>query len=283
MTLPETTGGDCSPLLRWAGGKQRLARTLGLAVPRDLAGCTYHEPFLGAGSLFLHLNPRRAVLADANAYLVDCMRAVRDHPQLVARYLSAHGRRDCADYYYEQRALYNRTDHSPAQAARFIYLNRTGYNGVFRVNQSGSYNVPYGHLKTPRFPTVQQLYAVAARLNEATLLAVPFEEALSRARRGDFVYLDPPYPPLNGTAFFAHYTPSRFPEAAQRMLASTVLDLHAAGIRFLMSNADIPLIRDLYRGFNLTQLPQTRSVSCKSHKLRVADLLITNYDLGSTP
>ena len=141
------------PLLRWAGGKtQLLSRLIGF-VPPDYADRTYHEPFLGAGALFFALQPPKAVLSDANFHLISCYEHVRDNWTALNRYLSEHAKKTNKPYYYRTRTLYNKSDYSAAQAARFIYLNKTCFNGIFRVNSRGEFNVPYGWKEPPALPS----------------------------------------------------------------------------------------------------------------------------------
>lgn len=267
------------PFLRWAGGKRNLIGYLLDYVPTDVHDRTYWEPFLGAGSLFFALTPRRAKLSDANRHLIDCFRHVRMDPRGVYRHLQHHIRSDSSEHYYQTRDEYNRAAPSVAQAARFIYLNKASYNGIFRVNKKGEYNVPYGkNIKPPKFPERSHLEAVSLALQGAELRCASYEIPLAQVRRGDFVYLDPPYPPLNGvTAKFVHYTSSGFPADQQQALARVVKALDAKGALVMMSNADTELIRELYSGFNLHQLSVTRRITCKSVRHQVAELVITNY------
>jgi|SRR5665648_299419 len=274
---PEGTDG-VRPFLRWAGGKQLMVGKIRAWLPSHVSSATYREPFVGAGSLFFALCPKRAVLSDLNAHLINCYVQVRSHPLEVAALLSVHRSRDSSDYYYEQRSAYNTdaTD-SPEQAARFIYLNRTCFNGIFRVNKQGKFNVPYGRKSRPILPSAHSLRRVSAALSGADLSADDFREAMGKAQRGDFVYLDPPYPPLNGTAYFTHYTVDRFGAEHQRSLAEAVHEIDRKGCRFLMSNADVDLVRELYGGFHLHELSVTRYITCSKKRHRVSELLISNY------
>jgi DNA adenine methylase len=268
--------------LRWAGGKRQVVKTLAEFLPSDCAcHSRYHEPFLGAGSLFFWVGPARAVLSDANQHLVDTYKAVRDDWELVARHLGDHAKRTSKRHYYRVREQYNSSKFSAAQAARFIYLNKTCFNGIFRVNTQGKFNVPYGWKEPPALPSRKDLKAASQRLQGAELLARSFEQAFSDVAKDDFVYLDPPYPPLNGTAYFTHYTADRFSASDQQTLASAVRSLDRLGCRILMTSADIPLIRRLYREFNTRSLPVTRFITCKSVRHKVSELVITNYSVRS--
>ena len=265
------------PILRWVGGKRQLLSRLIEHCPDDAQGRRYYEPFLGAASLFLALRPNTAILSDANAHLIDTYKTVKRDPKAVAKRLAAYARRDCAEQYYRVRSLYNRSMPGVLQAARFIYLNRTCFNGIFRVNRDGKFNVPYGYRATPKFPSRTELSNLALALKRVKLHTSDYAAAIDRARSGDFIYLDPPYPPLNGTSFFAHYTMDRFGENDQLRLAKTVRMLAKRGCLILMSNADTPLVRKLYRGLHMRSLPVNRWVTCKASKHVVHELVITSY------
>ena len=271
-----------APFLRWVGGKRRLASRLLKYLPRDIEKRLYCEPFVGAGSLFFALQPQKAFISDLNDHLIRCYRAVRDKPDLVSSYLNDHAKKSCEEYYYEVRRKYNlynkRDSFSIAQAARFIYLNQTCFNGVFRVNEKGEYNVPYGLKEPPLLPSLDQLRSVSQVLKHAHLASLPFEESFACASESYFYYLDPPYPPLNSTANFTRYTPDRFVEHDQRRLADQVVRLDLIGCRFMMTNAGMPLVRELYGRFNIVELTATRYVTCKKRKYRVSDVVITNYE-----
>jgi DNA adenine methylase len=271
------------PFLRWVGGKRRLICHLLRYLPEDLPKRRYLEPFVGAASLFFAVHPKRAFLSDVNDHLIACYRAIYDNPTLVHAYLSEHSKKSCKKYYYHVRRQYNqfyaRKWYSAAQAARFIYLNQTCYNGVFRVNKLSEFNVPYGLKEPPLLPSRDLLRMVSKVLRNADLAVLPFEKALQSASSSDFAYLDPPYPPLNGIANFTHYTTNRFNEYDQRRLADKVTVLDSLGCKFLMTNAAIPLIRQLYRRFNIFELSVTRYVTCRREKHRVSELVITNYDV----
>lgn len=263
--------------LRWVGGKRLLAQRMLAFLPNDARERRYVEPFVGAGSLFFALQPRKAVLSDLNGHLVDCYRAVRDKPRAVAASLNALARANGKRHYYRIRKLYNRTGSSAAQAARFIYLNHTCFNGVFRVNTDGSFNVPFGDKPNPQFPSHKELARVSATLKKASLRTCDYHATLKEAQKGDLVYLDPPYPPLNGTAYFTHYTADRFSLVEQRKLAKAFRKLHRRGCLLIMTNADTPLVRGLYRGFSKLLLNRPRYVTCKKVKHQVGELVITNY------
>ena len=273
---------ESQTFLRWAGGKQRVVSRFRRFAPATYAKCVYHEPFVGAGSMFLSLKPRRAHLSDINEDLINVFRFVRDEPELISRYLARHARLDSHDHYYEVREKYNASArYSCARAARFIYLNRTCFNGIFRVNRQGDFNVPYGKLTSPLFPSLNHLKNISRALRKTRLRAEPFGPAMRRARAGHFVYLDPPYPQLNGTSFFQHYTPQLFGESQQIILRDEFERLDRRGCLLMVSNADTPFIRGLYHSFKVFSLPVTRFVSSKRTKKAVSELIITNYSVES--
>ena len=264
------------PFLRWAGGKQYLVRELIRSLPAQGYG-RYYEPFLGAASLFLAAKPELALLSDLNSHLIDTYLQVRHAPEAVHRHLCEHARINSEDYYYSVRRVFNVSPPSPGRAAAFIYLNRAGYNGVFRVNLKGRYNVPYGHKRRVVLPALGYLLRLSEVLSTCRLFAADVSESIASARRGDFVYLDPPYPPLNGTAYFRHYTPSRFEDSDQVALAEAAVRLADRGCNVLITNAETPLIRRLYEGWTVSRVSANRHVTSKRHVHKVTELIITNY------
>lgn len=273
--------------LRWAGGKTRVVKHLLQCLPAEEFG-EYWEPFLGSGALFFALAPARAHLSDSNPDLIACYQQVRDRPDLVFRYLKEHLSNTSEDYYYSVRAHYNtsrvraqRT--SAAQAARLIYLNRTSFNGIFRVNREGEYNVPYGFKEPPPAPGREQLRSASELLASATLSDAPYEKALAgdAPRYGDFVYLDPPYPPLTETANFTHYTPSRFSLQDHRQVCDVANELRSRGCFVMISNSAVEPIHDLYSGWHTRVLPVTRWVAADGSRRQVGDLVITSYPCGT--
>lgn len=266
------------PLLRWAGGKQHLVREILARFEGPLSPSRYVEPFLGAASVFLGLAPRSAHLSDLNYHLIDFYEELVNNPQRVATELASLASTPVTERrYYEIREQYNASRRSARQAARFVFLNRTCFNGIFRVNRQGLFNVPFGRKFSPPFPNAVAIAAAAELLGAATLQHRGYEDALDDVRTGDSMFLDPPYPPSSKTAYFAHYTTSRFSEFDQHRLAAQVKSLDRAGVRFLMTNADCTLIRRLYSTFRQEQFSVVRWVSCKKHKPSASELIIRNY------
>lgn len=266
------------PFLRWAGGKQQLLGRMARFLPNDVRERRYFEPFAGAASMFLAVKPTTGVLSDANEWLISCFGHVRDNPDLLADYLLEHRRRNCEEYYYRARDQFNQSRDSAAQAARFIYLNKACFNGIYRVNQAGHFNVPYGHKEPPALPNRADLRRAAEALAEVEVTAAPFAEVLAEADEGDFVYLDPPYPPLNGTSYFTHYTADRFGWDDQAEVAALFHDLSERGCLVMMSNADLPRIRQLFHGYRFYEMDVTRFVTCRTVKHKTREVVVSNYD-----
>jgi len=286
-----------APFLKWAGGKGQLLAQLEPLLPKRCQ--RYIEPFAGGAALFFHLHNLgripaarqdggcRAMLNDANAELINCYRVVRDAarlPELIAR-LRAHAAHvSDPDYFYRVRAWDREPGfterHGPVErAARTIFLNHACYNGLYRLNSKGHFNVPYG--KWARPPSVfdeANLWACHHALQGVELRAQGFEAILDWAETGDFIYLDPPYDPLGPTAAFTTYTGTQFREADQRRLAEVFRTLDARGCRLLLTNSPTPLIRQLYRGYRAETLLAARAISSKPDRRgRIPELAVLNY------
>jgi DNA adenine methylase len=262
-----------TPFLKWAGGKTSLLPELLRHVAARLR--RYHEPFVGGGALFFAAAPRRAVLSDANGELIHCWQQVRDDVYGVLDALSAHVYE--RGHFETVRAL-DPLRLAPAErAARFIYLNKTCFNGLWRVNRAGRFNVPFGRYKNPSFQDPALLLRASRALRGVQIHHGPFEAALQRTSPGDFVYLDPPYDPVSETASFTSYTTDCFTWHDQQRLASACVALDRRGVRFLLSNSATPRVRALYRGFEQRVVHAPRHISCKSAgRGRVEELLVFN-------
>jgi len=235
------------PVLKWAGGKARLADRIDQAFGEPCEG-TYFEPFLGSGAVFLHRKERgrvgRAVLSDANAKLVAVHVAVRDEVDAVLRSLAALPTEDgWKDRYYEIRDLYNAGPFTADHAARFLWLNRAGYNGLYRENRRGEFNVPCGRYGALRLPGPDHFRAVAELLQDTEIRVASFGAVLAQAGEGDQVYCDPPYVPLSATACFTGYCSSPFGFAEQRALAKAARRAALQGAMVVLSNHDLPIVR----------------------------------------
>jgi len=272
------------PFVKWAGGKRQLIDELTVRCPVKFS--VYREPFLGGGALFFHLARTRkrfrAVLSDANEELICAYQEVRDHVDDVLSLLRQHElryREKPREYYYEIRG-FSRFSSAAERAARLIFLNKTCYNGLYRVNHAGQFNVPFGRYSNPQICDEANLRAVseALRLTDAELFVADFECAVKTADKGDFVYFDPPYQPVSKTANFTGYTVSCFHGNEQRRLASLFRFLDSRGCRLLLSNSDHPTVIELYQGYRIERVYTVRAINCKSAKRAGhSELIISNY------
>ncbi len=267
----KTDGGR--PFIKWAGGKRQLLSSLLQHAPHDAP--TYFEPFVGGGALFFALRPQRAVLADVNERLIRTYRGVKNNVDDVIRQLRALPHTPAFFYRFREEKIDGGTDANVA--AWFIYLNKTGFNGLYRVNRDNRFNVPFGRYANPTICDEPTLRACSAALAETELLVEDFAKVAPKAKRGDFVYFDPPYVPLSTTSSFTSYTSRGFGEAEQARLRDTARKLKKRGVRVLLSNSSAPSVRKLYaEGFDIAEVSATRLVNSKATaRGAVVELLIT--------
>jgi DNA adenine methylase len=242
----------------------------------------YHEPFVGGGALFFELHRTRrlrgpATLSDANPNLIDVYRAVRDDVDALITALREHARRNSREWFYEVRAEV--PTEPTLRAARIIYLNKTCFNGLYRENSRGIFNVPWGDYANPTVCDEENLRATSAALQGVEIGVEPFDAVATRARPGDLVYFDPPYDPVSRTSSFTKYAKGGFGEAEQRRLAALFGTLKEQGVKVLLSNSWTPLIRELYAPFGLRTVQAARSVNSKPDgRGKVAEALVTSWD-----
>lgn len=276
---PEDGAGEpaASPFVKWAGGKSQLLAQLAPFLPSRSSFRRYFEPFLGGGAVFFRLQPHDAVLSDVNDELVNAYRVVRDSLPELLRNLAQHTRDD-RQYYYYMRAQQPKDLTLAGRAARFMFLNKRCYNGLFRVNRKGEFNVPIGRYKTPpKIFDERNLTAVSRLLQGAQIRCDSYEEVLREAQAGDFVYLDPPYQPLSATANFTSYTKERFSFPDQQRLASLTSDLDARGVMFLLSNSAAPELIHLYKGFHVTTAKASRQINSRADRRgHIDELIVAN-------
>ena len=265
------------PFIKYVGGKSRLLPELTARMPAKFG--RYIEPFVGGGALFFQVQPQRATLSDINADLIELYRAVASDIDAVVRDLVVHKRRHDRDYYYKIRTAWNARSGrtlSSRRAAMFIYLNRTCFNGLYRVNAAGAFNVPMGRYDKPKILFADELYAAHDVLKHAELRNVGYADAVVDAERGDFVYFDPPYDPISATSSFAGYTPGGFGRDSQAALANVARELTSRGVHVMLSNNDTPLVRKLYKEFRIDRVPCGRSISSNGKKRgAVYEVIIT--------
>jgi DNA adenine methylase len=265
------------PIVKWAGGKSRLLDQLQARAPKTYL--RYFEPFVGGGALFFALDPASAVLSDRNAELMDTYRAIRDDVEGVIGALAGHGRNHGETYYYAVREQWNLRDEPSLarRAATFIYLNKTCYNGLWRVNSQGGFNVPMGRYVNPTILDEVGLRAAARALTPTQLETSSFEIVLDRAQAGDFVYFDPPYDPVTETADFTSYTADRFGKAEQERLALVFRELAGRGCAVMLSNSDTPFVHRLYAGFRVERVACSRAINSRADaRGPVWEVIVTN-------
>ena len=293
--LPAITQQVLSPVpppLKWAGGKAALIPQMRKHFPETFE--RYHEPFLGGGAVFFYLSPQRnakAFLSDLNEELINFYIVLRDQVNDLLKEVQAlHetylrlGEAERKKLYYQWR----NADRAPEfkrwsplhRAVRFYFLNKTAFNGLYRINRQGLFNVPWGGYKRPALYRPQLLRDAAAVLQKFAIFlkATSFEVVLDNAQSGDFVYFDPPYAPVSATASFTTYTSGGFGEAEQKHLASVCRELDRHGVMFLLSNSDLPWVRALYTGFAVFTVQARRNINSKGDKRGPVDeVLVRNY------
>ena len=269
------------PFCKMAGGKTQLLDELLKRIPAkyldDLANhrSVFYEPFVGGGALFFALQPRKAFLGDGNPHLIKTYESIRDDVEGLIRQLRSPRYKNNETAYYKVREL--AFMHRETVAADFIYLNKTGFNGLFRVNSDGRFNVPFGKRKSPKWFDEEILRQCALALRNTHLWSQDFEKTIFTARTGDFVYADPPYWPTSETADFRGYTKMGFGPDDQVRLRDAALRLKKKGVFVMLSNADVPPIRELYKnGFKIDRVEARRAInSVGERRGKVGELIIT--------
>lgn len=260
------------PFIKWVGGKRQILPALTARVPEHFG--TYHEPFVGGGALFFAMRPERAVLSDVNLRLVRTWKGVRDHVDQVVRLLKTYPHDKSFFLSMREQNIDAGTD--AEVAAWFIYLNKTGYNGLYRVNKKNGFNVPFGAFKNPAICDESNLRACSAALRGAQIECADFALAAERAVEGDFVYFDPPYVPLSATSRFTSYTADGFGPEDQERLRNVALKLKEEGVHVLLSNSGAGFVRSLYDGFKIEEVMAARQVNCRAKgRGKIVELLIS--------
>lgn len=269
---------NVAPILKWAGGKQGIATRLVELFPSDFD--RYFEPFVGGGSVLFTLRPQKAVIGDANDWLIDTYKAIREDPAQVARILD--GLENTKEEYLRIRSVLPRTLPLFQRAAHLIYLNKTCFRGLFRVNRQGQFNVPYGQYDRRYYDPVN-LQAVAEALEHTEVRHGDFELCLHDVTERDFVYMDPPYYKLGGYSDFNRYTRDQFKENDHFRLAALCRELDLKGVRWAVSNSDTTFIRNLFEGYHLNLVKNRREINLNSQSRNIMELMIMNYAPQSRP
>ncbi len=262
---------ECRPPLKWAGGKTQLLGELLPKIPPKYG--RYIEPFFGGGALFFAANPKEAVIADSNPELVNLYRTLASNVEDVIDTLRSY--ENLEEVFYSTRALdWTKLSESEA-AARTVFLNRTCFNGLYRVNKSGGFNVPFGHYKTPKILDERALRNVSLRLQNSMILLGDYKEVLrSHASSGDFVFLDPPYLPISAYADFKRYTKEQFYEEDHVELAAEMQRLHDLGCYVVLTNSNHPLVHEQYSKFEISVIQTKRHISCRGNSRKGEDVVV---------
>lgn len=266
------------PFLKWAGGKRQLLDILMQRLPQQFKN--YHEPFLGGGALFFALGPTRAILSDLNDELINTYQVVRERTDELIHHLKQHEYSE--EYFYFMRAADREPGFSQAdpvfRASRFIFLNKTCFNGLHRVNSRGHFNTPFGRYTNPTIVDEPAIRACARALENAELGSASFHSVLDCAQAGDFVYLDPPYQPISTTASFTQYAAHGFDRDAQETLLEVCRELNRRGVYFLQSNSYTQDVCDSYAEFEVERVAAKRAINSKgSARGVIPEALIRNY------
>lgn len=266
------------PIVKWVGGKRQLMFELLKKMPKSYN--RYFEPFIGGGALFFELQPENAYISDMNEELINLYSVVRDNVYELIQDLSKH--EVSKEYFLEIRNI-DRTEKyaelsNIKRASRFIYLNRTCFNGMYRVNSQGQFNVPFGHYKNPRIIDENNLLNCSELLKKTEIKCADFSEILTKVKKGDFVYFDPPYVPLNETSSFTSYTKDGFDIDMQFKLRDVCDELASMGVKFMLSNSDTKLVNELYANYEIKKVFASRQINANADgRGKITEVLVRNY------
>ncbi|XOA43137.1 MAG: Dam family site-specific DNA-(adenine-N6)-methyltransferase [Candidatus Nealsonbacteria bacterium] len=265
------------PFLKWAGGKAQLLEQYAVFFPQRYN--RYFEPFLGGGAVFFYLEPNKAILGDYNKNLIQCFLVVKNHVKQLIDLLKIHRKHHNKEYYGKMRKDYNTKRLGKTErTAIFIYLNKTCFNGLYRVNSKGGFNVPFGKYRNPAIFDEENLLATSKLLKRVKLYSDDFSKILDYVKKDDFVYLDPPYYPLSKTSSFTNYTSERFLEDEQKRLANVFRKLDKKKCKVMLSNSDTKFIKNLYKDYRIETVKANRNISCVGNKRGpINELVILNY------
>ena len=266
------------PIVKWVGGKRQLMFELLKNMPENYN--RYFEPFIGGGALFFELQPDNAYISDMNEELINLYQVVRDNVDELITDLKKHD--ISKEYFMEIRNIDRTEDYenwsSVQKASRFIYLNRTCFNGMYRVNSKGEFNVPFGHYKNPRIVDENNLINCSNLLQRTEIRHADFSEILTKVQEGDFVYFDPPYVPLSATSSFTSYTKDGFDIDMQFKLRDVCDELDTMGVNFLLSNSDTKLVNELYENYNIKKVFASRQINANADgRGKITEVLVRNY------
>lgn len=272
------------PVLKWVGGKRQLLPQIEKYIPKKID--TYYEPFIGGGAVLFHVQPQKAVINDLNEELINVYKMVQENvSELIEELSNQRKYENTPENYYKIREWDRNSKKlnkmtKIERAARILYLNRTCYNGLYRVNSMGEFNTPFGSYQNPNIVNEATLRAVHQYFKEAEIQFIcgDFEKTVENAKEGDFVYFDPPYAPISKTANFTGYIGGGFGQNEQERLKNLCDKLNEKNVKFLLSNSDCPYIRELYKDYKIISIKAKRSVNANPKKRgEIGEVLIKNY------
>ncbi|HPS30830.1 MAG TPA: DNA adenine methylase [bacterium] len=271
-----------SPFLKWVGGKRQTLPAIIELMPKKIASYTYIEPFVGGGAVLFHLQPKKAIINDYNKELINVYTVIKNKLKELIEDLQQH--KNEPEYFYQIRLL-DRTEAfkhltDVQRASRIIYLNKTCYNGLYRVNNAGEFNAPFGRYKNPNIINEPTLKAVNNYLisNDIEIQNGDYKDILTKATKNSFVYLDPPYDPVSESSNFTGYIQGGWNFTDQVRLKQACDELNSRGIKFLLSNSATNLIKDLYKDYDIHIIKANRSINSDGEKRgEVEEVLIKNY------
>ncbi|MDR0428916.1 MAG: DNA adenine methylase [Tannerellaceae bacterium] len=272
-----------SPFVKWVGGKRQLISSIMEVLPENIKNYTYVEPFIGGGALLFHIQPKTAVVNDYNSELINVYNVVKENLDELVEDLKKH--KNEPEYFYDIRKLDRSEDFDKIgnvqRASRLIYLNKTCYNGLYRVNNAGEFNSPFGRYKNPNIVNEPVLRAVSLYLNSNNIdiLNADYEDILNGLNRNSFVYLDPPYHPISESSNFTGYVQGGWNIFDQIRLREACDGLTARGIKFLLSNSASDFIRDQYKNYTISTVKAIRCINVDAEKRgEIEEVLIRNYE-----
>lgn len=273
-------GNEVPSYVKWVGGKKQLLEQFKSLFPKEIK--RYFEPFVGGGAVAFYIlknyKPQEVYLSDINEELINCLNVIKTDLDSLIKALHKLKLAHNKETYYKVRAEDPNLICESDRAARFIYLNRTCFNGLYRVNSKGIFNVPMGQYKNPGIVNEKELTEISHLLKNATITVKKFHEAVKEVRKGDFVYFDPPYHPLNKTSNFTTYNKDKFLEEEQKQLADTFKELDKKGAKVMLSNSDTSFIKDLYANYDLKLVNATRRINSDATKRgKITEVLVRNY------
>lgn len=266
------------PVIKWVGGKRQLMEDIKNNMPKEYN--RYFEPFIGGGAVFFELKHEEAFINDYNHELTNLYEIIKTKPKELIKDLAKH--ENTEEYYYAIRELDRKPNYKRMskvkKASRFIFLNKTGYNGLYRVNKKGQNNVPYGRYVDPKYLDPENILACSETLQSTTIMTGDFDNIKAHVKEGDFVYFDPPYVPLNATSNFTAYTDKGFDDDMQFRLKELCDYIDSIGAYFLLSNSYTNFILDLYKDYKIITVEANRALNCKaSGRGKIKEVLVRNY------